>query len=451
MHRPIFTPISVLLVLLQNGCDGTPSTDTELGPAQDHLRGNPNALSLEQLGEAIFFDERLSANSNQACAVCHAPEVGYTGPSLLANLSGGIYEGSVHGRFGGRKAPSSAYNVFAPIFTITNGEVTGGNFWDGRATGWRLGNPAAEQAQGPFLNPVEQALDTPSMVVNLVCHSPYKIAFKLLWGAQACNNVAAGYDDIAFSIVAFETSAASSRFDSKYDAVLRGEATLTALEQQGLDLFDGDAKCSNCHVLGGQDPLFTDFTYDNLGVPRNLSNPFYRMNGVDVEGQPINPKGLKWVDYGLGEFLQRLIDDDSWRALPYVPPEMKQLTDEQLAVFAGPYGSEWGKHKVPTLRNVALRPYPSFEKSYMHNGYFKTLEGVVHFYNTRDARPTCKDADGKDADFPEAVALALDCWPLPEVDDNVNEDELGDLGLTDAEEAAVVAFLGTLSDGYTGE
>ena len=88
--------------------------------------------------------------------------------------------------------------------------------------------------------------------------------------------------------------------------------------------------------------------------------------------------------------------------------------------------ANWGKHKVPSLRNVDLRPYPGFVKAYGHNGYFKSLEDIVHFYNTRDVQN----------------------WPPPEVAVNVNTAELGNLGLTPAEEADVVAFLKTLSDGY---
>ena len=106
------------------------------------------------------------------------------------------------------------------------------------------------------------------------------------------------------------------------------------------------------------------------------------------------------------------------------------------------YEEEWGKHKVPTLRNVDLRPNSTFVKAYGHNGYFKSLEGIVHFYNTRDVKDTCPGP------YTEAQALAEDCWPEPEVADNVNTDELGDLGLTPDEEAAIVAFLKTLSDGY---
>ena len=78
----------------------------------------------------------------------------------------------------------------------------------------------------------------------------------------------------------------------------------------------------------------------------------------------------------------------------------------------------------------------------MHNGYFKTLSGLVHFYNTRDVKPVCSGS------LTEREALARDCWPAPEVMANVNSNELGNLGLSQAEERAIVDFMGTLSDGY---
>jgi cytochrome c peroxidase len=422
------------------GCD----SGTGSRPMDEQLRSSPKQLSLEELGATIFFDERLSATGEQACSACHAPEVGYTGPDLLANLAAGVYEGSIHNRFGGRRAPSSAYGVFAPIFSFEDGEFVGGSFWDGRATGWSLGDPAADQARGPFLNPLEQALASGAIVVELVCDSSYDSAFKSLWGNDACKNSDFGFAAVARSLAAFERSASSSRFQSKYDAYLAGEVTLTPLEAQGLALFDGPAKCSGCHVLDTAEdlpgPLFTDFTYENIGVPRNLANPFYRMNGVEVNGQPINPLGFAWVDPGLGGFLEQLSTDDAWRDQPYVPESMANLSAQNLGILAQ---SSRGKHKVPSLRNVALRPFPAFEKRYTHNGYFATLRGLVHFYNTRDVLPQCA------GDFPEAVALQFDCWPAPEVPETVNHDELGDLGLSPAEEAAIVAFLETLSDGFS--
>jgi cytochrome c peroxidase len=280
----------------------------------------------------------------------------------------------------------------------------GGMFWDGRATGWELGDPLAEQALGPFLNNLEQNMPHAKQVIKSVAKSDYASLFEAVWGPGSLNDTKDGiqttYERIGRSIAAYERSAEVTPFSSKYDAYLRGETTLTALEAEGLTLFEGQAMCSACHLSqpgpGGEPPLFTDFTYDNLGLPKNLMNPFY-----DAP-HSVNPDGNQWVDPGLAGFL-------SGAGYPQ-------------AVWM----AEQGKHKVPTLRNVAKRPSPDFVKAFGHNGYFKSLEDIVHFYNTRDIEP----------------------WPLPEVRVNVNKDELGNLGLTPAQEAALVAFMETLSDGY---
>jgi cytochrome c peroxidase len=182
-------------------------------------------------------------------------------------------------------------------------------------------------------------------------------------------------------------------------------AKLSKEERRGFALFRGKGKCHRCHISNGQMALFTDYTFDNLGIPQN----------------PENPAGVApaFVDLGLGGFLMRA----------GYPEEV--------------YLAEWGKHKVPTLRNVDLGADDgAFVKAYSHNGYFKTLEGIVHFYNTRDVKPECPGP------YTEAQALAADCWPEPEVAANVNTDELGDLGLTPDEEDAIVAFLKALSDGF---
>ncbi|BBA33912.1 cytochrome c, 2 heme-binding sites [Methylocaldum marinum] len=376
----------------------------------------------EALGKAIFFDKNLSFNGDQACAACHMPNTGWTGPDSGINATGAVYEGSISGRFGNRKPPSSAYATFSPVlhYVIENNEALflGGNFWNGRATGERLGNPAADQALGPFLNPVEQALSSPADVVSRVCNGTYAGLFLQVWGPDACapDKVDAAYRYIARSVAAFEASPESNAFTSKYDYFLKGKARLTLREKIGLKLFKGKAKCANCHILDpgpdGQPPLFTDFTYDNIGVPRNPDNPFYT--------QPeFNPEGAAWVDLGLGEFLS-------------------SRTDYQQFAW-----ENRGKQKVPTLRNVDKRPYREFAKAYAHNGYFKTLKGIVHFYNTRDVKPACSDPFTREAD-----ALAQNCWPEPEVPENVNTAEMGNLHLTNAQENAIVAFLKTLSDGY---
>ena len=436
-----------------------------------------NALTpIEKLGKKIFFDEKLSINRNQSCATCHVPEAGWVGDDSEINERGAVYEGSIKGEFGNRTPPSSAYATLSPIFYADFGNrlvndpdadlsidplFVGGNFWDGRATGWELGNPAADQAQGPFLNPVEQALPDAACVVYRVCNGKYGDLFDKVWSPKACminwpskrdinhacnspdgevplsmmdrDKVDAAYDRIALSIAAFEGSSASNAFTSKIDAHRAGFYEFTQLEKDGRDVFRGKGKCSACHVgspgPGAAPPLFTDFTFDNLGVPSNPENPFLKDNAG-------------WKDPGLGGFLETVSG-----YYQYAPANV-------------------GKHKVPTLRNVGLGSCEALDynddrnhghqkgrgkgkgnkcitKAYMHNGFFKTLKSVVHFYNTRDVKPVC---DIKDAD--EAYALANDCWPEPEVAENVNTDELGDLGLSDYEEDALVAFMMAMSDGY---
>lgn len=396
------------------------------------LANDVTLLPKEQLGKSIFFDMNLSINQNQSCSACHGPGAGWTGPISEVNAHGVVYEGSIMGRFGNRKPPSAAYATLSPILHMDKkGLIVGGNFWDGRATGERLGNPSADQALGPFLNPAEQALPDSACVVYRVCTPvvpvDYPVSFEEVWGVGACDIAWPGdidsvcategatvvlssedraksdmaYDNIGLSIAAYEDSAEVNAFTSKFDV-----AGLSKEEQKGFSLFKGKGKCRLCHISSVKEPLFTDFTYDNLGVPKNPENPVYDTNPA-------------FIDEGLGGFLKNA----------GYPAEV--------------YEPEMGKVKVPTLRNVDLRPNGGFVKAYGHNGYFKSLKGIVHFYNTRDVKPVCP------GDYSEEQALAEDCWPPPEVSQNVNTDELGDLGLTPEEEDAIVKFLTTLSDGFT--
>lgn len=429
-HRSYFITallVAVALALLVAATSLAPTSASAATPA---------LTDEEQIGKSIFFDEHLSIQQDQACAACHAPEAGWTGPHSEINAAGSVYEGSIDGRFGDRKPPSSAYATQSPTLhvEIEDGEAlfVGGNFWDGRATGEKLGNPAADQAQGPFLNPVEQALPDSACVVYRVCNpvapEDYPVPFthaacEIDWAATNVESACAqgetvaladedraisdeAYDAIGLLIADFEASPESNAFTSKYDAYLMGMAKLTGQERRGFELFLGQGQCVACHTLDGEEgPLFTDFTYDNLGIPKNPENPIYK----------VNPD---FVDNGLGGFLATRADYAAY-------------ADENL-----------GKQKVPTLRNVDLRPFKKFVKAYGHNGYFKTLEGIVHFYNTRDVLPVCP------GDFTEAQALKAKCWPEPEVAANVNDSELGNLKLNRGEELAIVAFLKTLSDGY---
>jgi len=204
---------------------------------------------IEKLGKALFFDKNLSLHKNQSCASCHAPEVGWTGPDEAINKGGGVYEASVIDKYGNRKPPSSAYATPAMKFKmITKGEFIGGNFWDGRATGEVLGSPAADQAQGPFLNPLEQAIPNAKILVEKVAASNYADLFKQIYGANAFAVVETAYGNIGRAIAAYEASAEVNQFSSKFDAYLAGKAKLSAQEQNGLVLFEGKAKCANCHT-----------------------------------------------------------------------------------------------------------------------------------------------------------------------------------------------------------
>lgn len=361
---------------------------------------------LEQLGKFLFFDNNLSIPPGQSCAACHAPETGFSGPDSTVNATTGVYAGAVHTRFGNRKPPTAAYGGMSPSlhYDEDEGLWIGGMFWDGRATGWILGNPLAEQAQGPFLNPLEQKSPNAKLICKKVSQSNYAKLFEEVWGKKSLDyvkDVEGTYVRIALSIAAYERSSEVDQFSSKYDLYLAGQVELTPLEEWGLDLFNNKGMCAACHPseLGpnGEPPLFTDFSYDNLGLPKNMNNPFYAMP------RKWNPDGTEWIDLGLGGFLM---------SAGYAP----EIFEPEL-----------GKQKVPTLRNVDKRPYPEFIKAFGHNGVFYSLEEIVHFYNTRDVKN----------------------WPTPEVAVNVNVEELGNLGLTADEEAAIVAFLKTLSDGYT--
>jgi cytochrome c peroxidase len=353
-----------------------------------------------ELGQALFFDPSLSSPPGQSCATCHDDAAAFTDPDRTLPVSKGV----IPGRVGNRNAPTAMYAAFSPRFHYDESEglYVGGQFLDGRAA------TLEEQAKGPFLNPLEMANGDSRTVVENVRQAAYRDRFEAVFGPGALDDTEAAYHRIASAIAAFERSRRFSPFTSKYDAWLLGKAQLTEQEMRGLRLFEAEDKgnCAACHPSQpgpkGEPPLFTDFTYDNLGVPRNPENPFYSLPA------DLNPAGRKWVDRGLGAVVNKASED--------------------------------GKFKVPTLRNIELTA------PYMHNGYFRTLRGTVVFYNDRDRKTRC------DSDWvSEGEALRKGCWPEPEVAANVNDEELGDLGLTDAEIDDIVAFMRTLNDGWMPE
>ncbi len=335
-----------------------------------------NTLSPEQqLGKQLFFDARLSYPSGQSCATCHRPERGFAD-----TLARDVSEGVIPGRFSMRNAITIAYAAFVPPLTYDQEEETyiGGLFWDGRV------NTLEEQSAEPFKNPVEMAA-SPHWVVEQVKKTKVLLQLQRLYGPTENEDSLYGY--INRAIAAYERSTEVCPFSSKFDAYLAGKVQLTATELKGLDLFQHKGLCANCHILE-PDPkakkvLFTDHTYDNLGLPRNTKLAFYQMSGE------YGPGNRDTIDPGLGGFL-------------------KDRT-------------QYGKFRVPTLRNIALTA------PYGHNGYFTTLEDIVHFYNVRDISKE---------------------YPEPEYSQTINKEELGNLQLTQEEEAALVSFMQTLTDGY---
>jgi cytochrome c peroxidase len=417
---------------------------------------------IELLGKLMLYDKQLSVNRNEACVFCHTPETGFTGPVSELNRTMGSYPGSVRTRFSNRKPQSLAYAALSPILHYNPGQddLVGGNFWDMRATGRRLGNPAAEQAEGPPTNPVEMGLPDIACAVYRVSRRPYRPLFESVWGPQAfalawpqdveqvCaragpptagapipvplssldrGRVGVTFDQIAQSIAGYEASAEVTPFTSKYDAVLAGKEQFTKQEQSGYDLFRGKAQCNACHRDGGpaEDPLFTDFTASNIGTPANPRLPYYAEDQPDALGYVANPAGSSFVDGGVGTFLTEghLLSHPS-------------VVDQRWVKLAS--GNQ-SRVQVPTLRNVDKRPYPAFVKAYMHNGYFTSLKAIVHFYNTRDVLARCQ---------PHDVGEGTTCWPAPESTENMNTSRVGHLGLSDAEEDAIVSFLQTLTDGF---
>lgn len=405
-----------LCLALAAGCSAK-----ETSPAAPEVASNSDAVTPDEatltqkqlLGKRLFEDNSLSEPAGESCASCHDGTLAFAGnhQSPIA----GVSRGSEPGVFGNRNTPSAMYASFVPHFHIDSetdedGNVeylpTGGQFWDGRADGLN------DQAQGPLLNPREMNNPDEATVIDKVDAASYVALYRQVFGSRPTDDARA-FEHVTEAIAAFEESERFHPFSSKFDDFLRGKQELDAQEARGFELFKDPEKgnCIACHVgdensRDPQDWLFTDFTFDNLGIPRNQELP----DNADPN----------YFDLGLCE-----------------RPGIESQLPEEL-----PVRDLCGAFRVPTLRNVALTA------PYAHNGVFTTLEDVVRFYVTRDTNPELwysRTANGELVEFDD----------LPEdYRDNVNTDEPpydrkpGEPPRLDDEEiAAVVAFLKTLSDG----
>lgn len=391
-----FAPLlAVATAMLVAGCVGESGSDSGVGaPVATQL--SPAA----ELGNKIFHDVSLSASGKQSCATCHAPDNAHVAGDGRAVAMGG----PSNDLSGIRNIPTLRYLKFNSGFTFAaDGTPTGGFMLDGRKAS------LAEQAQGPFITDFEMANADAAAVVDKLKRAAYAEQFRAVFGADIFDNPDKAFERMAFALQRFQQEdPAFAPFDSKYDYFLAGKVRLSDQELRGLALFNDPNKgnCAACHTSArgkdGMPPLFTDFTYDNLGVPRNPDIPANR--------------------------------DPAYFDLGLCGPKREDL--RARADLCGAF-------KVPTLRNVAKTA------PYFHNGRFQTLREVVEFYVRRDTNPE---------QFyplnPDGTINKFDDLP-PQYRGNVNTTEVpynrkpGDMPALTAEEIdSVVAFLNTLTDGY---
>ena len=393
LRLTLFGPVAAL-GLAVGGCD------REQLPPVPHSGAGQAALSpLAAIGQRLFKDVSLSASGRMSCETCHQPRHAHAGPpDEMVSLGGPGLD-----RPGMRNAPSIRYASFTPAFRFDeDGAPRGGFFRDGRA------KDLADQARHPFLDEREMANPDVASLVDKLGRTAYVAEFRGLFGEDALLDPARAFDAMVAALAAYEAESPDFHpFDSKYDAYLAGKARLTEQEVRGRVLFNDPSKgnCAACHPSergsDGSAPLFTDFTYDALGLPREAA--------IDMNRDPA------FFDLGL------------------CGPKRADLAARRDLC---------GAFKVPSLQNVA-RTAP-----YFHNGSFATLREVVDFYVRRDTNP----GDW----YPHAAGgvLKFDDLP-PELRANVNVDEVpydrepGDQpALTPGEIDDVVAFLKTLDDGY---
>ena len=369
-------------------------------PSGVPMQVSVESVAISALGKMIFRDTSLSASGQLACASCHNPDNAHAQTNDLAAQLGGPDLATQ----GSRAAPSLRYLNLTPRFLLAaDGSASGGFNRDGRA------QTLAEQAQRPFLAPHEMANADAGVLISRLQRAAYAEQFRALFGATIFDNAATAFERVLLALQQYQNEDSDFHpFDSKYDQFIAGKLTLDPAELRGLALFNNPTKgnCAACHTSAkradGSPPLFTDFSFDNIGVPRN---PLLAAN-----------RDPAYYDLGLCG-----------------PDRTDQTAQRKLC----------GAFKVPTLRNVATR------KVFFHNGRFNNLRDVLGFYVRRDTNPEEWYPTGSDG-----TVLKFNDLP-PELRANVNITEVpynrqpGQApALSVAEIDDVIRFLGTLTDSY---
>ena len=299
---------------------------------------NEPALSpLAALGHEIFHDKSLSVSGQQSCASCHLKEFGHASARGLENGGPDMQATGV------RNTPSLRYLWRNTGFHFDEeGKASGGFFWDGRADSLNA------QAAEPFLNPAEMANADKASVVAKLKRSAYAAEFARLFGTDIWQQTDKAFDAMTQALASYQTEDPGFHpFDSVFDKVAQRRARFSTAEERGWALFKDPEKgnCAACHTAeagkDGSPPLFTDHSYDNLGVPRH----------------PSLPVATRDSDYDLGLCKSKLLA---------AKPDNAGLC---------------GAFKVPSLRNVAVR------RAFFHNAAMTDLREVIAFYATRDTDP----------------------------------------------------------------
>jgi len=317
---------------------------------------NPLTAEKVALGKRLFFDPTLSADGKISCATCHQPERGFADAEPLAV--------GIGGRRGTRNSMSLLNVIFNPA-----------QFWDGRT------DTLEQQALEPLTHPDEMGNRSLTEVLErLQGDAEYRAGFRAAFGEKGEIDAAR----LAMALASYERTLVSG--NSPFDRFQAGDVTaLTPAARRGLSIFRGRGRCSRCHVATEQQPLLTNFAYQNTGV---------------AAGDPSFDR--------LARLAARRIEQ-SPSPQPLVEMEGMAGSHELGRALRSGLLFELGSYRTPSLRNVALTA------PYFHNGSAASLADVVRFYN----------AGGR-------TNLNLD-------------EELHPLGLSVNEEQDLVAFLEALT------
>ena len=356
----------------------------------------PTPLSVAQ---ALFAEKALSASGQLACASCHTDDNAHADATGTTLPIGGVNMDQQ----GFRSSPSLMYLASNSAFRFdANGLPFGGFTWDGRA------NSRAEQAAGPLLDNTEMANADVAAVARRVRGLSYFNDFVSQFNVPAAATDQQIFEKLQTALQTYqELDTDYLLFNSKFDKVADGTATFTAAEQRGLAIFNSPTQgnCASCHTSrngpNGERPVFTNFSYAALGLPRNM--------------QIQKNADATFFDMGL------------------CGPKRTDLSARTELC---------GQFKVPTLRNIELTA------PYFHNASVSTLNDAVGFYATRDTQPerwypTESGVVQKFNDLPVAYrGNVLRTAPFGQ--------QAGDRPVLSAQDVAdLVSFLQTLTDDRT--